>query len=168
MARRRAGDPSQLARHALASRPDVADDEVAAACLTAARSEREPYRLDTAIEFATRGLALTADSRVRFALHIAQGEARYDRADMRAAETRSGPPTRRQRRSTSPRHRSADPDRSLQPRLAPRAQTTNAPAPGHRSSRKHASEVQPNVSDTPHSATSLIVVSVPTWHRHRL
>jgi hypothetical protein len=58
----RAGDPAQLARHALAACPDVADDEVAA-CLAAARSEREAYRLDTAIEFATRGLALTADSR---------------------------------------------------------------------------------------------------------
>jgi hypothetical protein len=80
-------EPARVARHALAARPDVPDDAVAAACLGAARGERDAGRLDAAIEFATRGLALTADPELRFHLHIAQGEARHDRADMHAAET---------------------------------------------------------------------------------
>ncbi|MCO1661163.1 AfsR/SARP family transcriptional regulator [Pseudonocardia humida] len=80
-------DLAGAARHALAARPDVPDDEVAAACLAAARGEHDVRRLDTAIELATRGLALTADPALRFALHIAQGDARHDRADMHAAET---------------------------------------------------------------------------------
>jgi AAA ATPase-like protein len=80
-------DPARVARHALAARPDLDDDAVAAACLAAARGERAARRYAAAVEFAERGLALTDDPQLRFDLQIVQGDARYDRADMRAAET---------------------------------------------------------------------------------
>jgi hypothetical protein len=83
----RTADPAQVARHALAARPDIADDVVAAACLAAVEGERAARRHDSAVEFAVRGLALTDDPELRFALQIAQGDTHHDRAEMRAAET---------------------------------------------------------------------------------
>ena len=84
---RHAADPERVARHALAARPELPDDVVAGACLAAATAERASRRPEAAIEFAVRGLALTGDPRLRFELQLAHGDARHDRADMRAAET---------------------------------------------------------------------------------
>jgi hypothetical protein len=83
----RAADPARVARHALAARPDVPDEAVAAACLAAAVGERKALRAESAIDFAIRGLALTDDPDLRFDLQIAHGDARHDRADMYAANT---------------------------------------------------------------------------------
>jgi hypothetical protein len=83
----RGADPARVARHALAARPDVDDEAVAAACLAAARQERSARRLDAAVEFAERGLALTDDPGLRFEMQLEHGDARYDRADMHAAQT---------------------------------------------------------------------------------
>jgi hypothetical protein len=87
LAGRRGVDPAVLARHALAGRPDIDDHTVAAACLAAVRAELAARRFDSAIELAVRGLALTDDPELRFELQIAHGDARYDRADVHAAQT---------------------------------------------------------------------------------
>jgi hypothetical protein len=83
----RAADPVRVARHALAARPEIPDDTVAAACLAAATAEQHAHRHNSAIEFAVRGLALTGDPALRFELQIVHGDSRHDRADLRAAET---------------------------------------------------------------------------------
>lgn len=82
----RTAAPAVVARHALAARPDVPDEEVAAACLAGAAAERAADRYRAAEELADRGLALTADPGLRFALQLERGDARLARADVRAAE----------------------------------------------------------------------------------
>jgi hypothetical protein len=115
----RSADPARIARHALAARPDVDDEAVAAACLAAARGERAARRHDAAIEFAVRGLALTDDPELRFELQLEHGDARYDRADMHAAQTAfraaydeaAGSPRRRAVAASRLAHRWTDPGR---------------------------------------------------------
>ncbi|GLZ38127.1 hypothetical protein [Actinokineospora sp. NBRC 105648] len=76
-----------LAWHALAAQPDLPDDVVAGALSAAAWDACERRSHEEALDFAQRGLAVTSDPELRFALHLAQGDAHHSRADMPAAST---------------------------------------------------------------------------------
>src|SRR6266545_2819744 len=74
-----------LARHAIAGRPEVDDDSAAAACLDAARAERQGYSFEAAVELASRGLSFTRQPQQRFDLMLVLGDALDDGGDMSGA-----------------------------------------------------------------------------------
>ncbi|HZD02153.1 MAG TPA: AAA family ATPase [Actinomycetes bacterium] len=74
-----------LARHAVAGRPEVDDHSAAAACLDAARAERQGYSFENAIELAGRGLSFARGPQQRFELTMVLGDALDDGGDMSGA-----------------------------------------------------------------------------------
>lgn len=74
-----------LARHAIAGRPQVDDHSAAAACLEAARAERQGYSFEAAVELAGRGLSFAREPRQRFDLMLVLGDALDDGGDMGGA-----------------------------------------------------------------------------------
>ncbi len=67
-----------LARHAIAGRPEVDDHSAAAACLAAARAERQGYSFEAAVELARRGLSFAREPQQRLDLMLVLGDALDD------------------------------------------------------------------------------------------
>ncbi|WP_181019441.1 AAA family ATPase [Nonomuraea typhae] len=77
--------PVRMAMHARAARPAVSDEQVATACLTAARAELSAFGLGSARSWAEYGLRLPSGPVTRFGLLMTLGEARIAGSDMHTA-----------------------------------------------------------------------------------
>ncbi|MFI6902140.1 AAA family ATPase [Nonomuraea sp. NPDC050394] len=77
--------PVRMAVHARAARPDVPDEQVATACLTAARAELAAFGVGSARSWAEYGIRLPSGPVTRFGLLMTLGDVRNAQGDMHMA-----------------------------------------------------------------------------------
>lgn len=110
----------RIAGHAREADPEVSEQEVASACLAAARAEQASGATAAAITWAKTGLRCRCDPETRFDLLLALGDAQHDGGDMSAAgnqyleayEQADGDPCRQAKAAIHMARRWSDPGQS--------------------------------------------------------